>query len=567
MHVQRQGRMVTAFLLISFCLLALLVRLGHIQLRQSGELSRMALARDTITVALEDFSRGEILDRNGQSLTGSYKANRVIIFPSAVKDAGGAAAELARIINVRPSDLRPYFQGHPRFLPFNITPAQAKIIERHFGPGVTVLPVKHRYGPDPAAPHITGHLGKIPSLDTLKVLNSHGSKHYSFGDWIGVLGLEKYYEHQLKGRLPARRAYMLVDARGRLVSENLVRAENNLSDPGRHDIITTIDLRVQQVVERVLDRQVTKGAVVVMQPHSGDILACASRPDFNPAPSRIPAGNSTKGVFVNRAISLFQPGSLFKIVLAAAALEEGLAGPGTKFSCRGAKDSPIRCWHSPGHGELTLHEAIVNSCNPAFVQLGEKLGADTIIKYAEKLGLANNKIIGLPEPFDDRQDLQAIAGPYNLSNSSIGQGPVLATPVQLTAMMNTIASGGYYYQPRIVKELLTAKAEKIEFPNPAGEKIISGSTVTVLRHMLEGVTGEGVGRKAFIGPYGSAGKTGSAQIKDQTGDLINAWFSGYVPVEEPRYVITVLVQEGESGGETAAPIFKQIARELMQLPH
>lgn len=567
MQIKRQGRMVVAFLTISFCLLALLLRLAYIQLEQADKLSLMAMARDTAMLSLEDYLRGDILDRNGHSLTGSYLANRVAIFPFAVADKDRAAEELARILNVRPSVLDRYFKGELKYLPFDITPAQAETIRQKFSFGITVLPVKHRYGPDPLAPHITGHLGKIPSPQTLQVLNSQGQKTYNYGDWIGVMGLEKYYEYQLKGHVPVREAHALVDARGRLIGENILRVNNNRLDPGRHDVVTTIDIEVQQVVEKVLDRRVQKGAVVVMRPNSGDILACASRPDFNPAPAKISVDDQKKGAYINRATSFFQPGSLFKITLACAALEEGLKGTDTVFFCDGAKDTPIRCWYSPGHGEISLHDAVVNSCNPAFVQLGEKLGAGIIIEYARKLGLGNNSIIGLPDATGRRQNLKAIAAPFNLANSSIGQGPVLVTPVQLTAMMNVIVSGGYYYQPRIVRELSTANNEAIRFPSPAGERVISQSTAGALREMLEDVTRVGVGRNAFIEPCGSAGKTGSAQVRTENGETINAWFSGYFPLDEPRYVITVLVQDGESGGDTAAPVFKEIARELMKLSH
>lgn len=565
MQMQRQRRMIITFLGISICLLALLGRLGYIQLYQGEELSRMALARDAKIVALEDIPRGDILDRNGKPLTGAYMANRIVIFPSAVEDVHKAAVELARVLNVNPSNLIPYFEGPPCYLPYDLTTEQVQRIRQNSEPGINVLPVKFRYGSDPLAPHITGHLGKISSLETYKFLNNAGEKYYNYGDWIGVMGLEKYYEYQLKGNYPTRQAYMLMDARERLISKNRVRVDKNPIDPGRYNIVTTIDLRVQQVVERILDRRVEKGAVVVMKPHSGDILACASRPDFNPEPSKISLAGNEKGMFVNRAMALFQPGSLFKVVLACAALEEGLAEPETNFYCRGAEDRPVRCWYSPGHGKLTLYEAMVNSCNPTFVQLGQQLGAKKIIEYARKLGLENNRIIGFPEVAGNRQNFQAIAGPYNLANSSIGQGPVLATPVQLTAMMNIIASEGFYYQPRIAKEFLAADGKKIEFPNPPGKRVVSAQTVNILRHMLKGVTREGVGQKAFVQSYGSSGKTGSAQVRDSSGESINAWFSGYVPSNNPRYVITVLVQGGKSGGETAAPIFQEIAGELMKL--
>ncbi|MTI84200.1 MAG: penicillin-binding protein 2 [Firmicutes bacterium] len=567
MQTQREARMIIAFCAIIICLLSLVARLGYIQLEQSDKLTRMALARDTKTVGLEQYPRGEILDKDGNSLTGSYKTNRIVIYPSAVVDKNKSAQNLARVLGVEPSDIRPFLQDKPSYLPFDVTSGQAELIRNNTGSGVAVLPVKHRYGPDPVAVHITGHLGKIQSRANLESLEGTGDKEYGYDDWVGVMGLERYYEHLLKGEFPVQRASVIMDAQQRIISKE-IRLENSVNvDPERYNVITTIDLDVQQVVERVLDRSVKKGAVVVMQPNTGDIIASASRPDFNPAPAKIPVDEITKGVFVNRATALFQPGSIFKLVLACAALEEGVADPGTTFYCRGAQDSPIRCWHSPGHGEINLFDAVVNSCNPAFVQLGQELGAERIISYAEKLGLSATDTTGLPEEPNTRQNLQAIAEPYNLANSSIGQGPVLATPVQITAMMNTIASGDVYYAPRIVGELDSLQGNDLQFPVAAGIRVLSPSTAGTLQKMLEGVTSNGVGSAAFVDIHGSAGKTGSAQVQSQSGDSINAWFSGYVPVAQPRYVITVLVQNGASGGETAAPVFKEIARGLMQLDH
>ena len=557
-------RLVITFWAICLLLVALEARLGYIQLERNIELTRMAMATGSKYVELEEYARGEILDRNGHSLTGSHRENRVIVFPSAVDDKGKAVEILSEILNVEPEVINPYLQKDPCFLPFDLTPAQAGQIKEKTVKGITVLPVKMRYGADPLAVHIVGHMGKIQSAERLEALQARGGKRYQFDDWVGVMGLEKFYEQQLKGEFPVHHASVIMDARGRLVSDRISTVSSENLDPHRYDVVTTLDRRVQQVVERVLDRRVEKGAVVVMLVNSGDIVACASRPDFAPSPSEIPVRDTNQKIFLNRALSLFQPGSLFKLILAGAALEEGLVAPGTTFTCRGNEDSPISCWYSPGHGEITLYDAVINSCNPAFVQLGRQLGAKTIINYAEKMGLADSIITGLPEQELTRQDWQAIAGPYNLANSSIGQGPVLATPLQLTAMMNTIASGGRYYRPRLVNELQSRGGEKLQFPAGDGSRVISQDTAATLRKMLEGVVESGVGGEAHTEPYGSAGKTGSAEVRNPNGNSINAWFSGYVPADHPRYVITVLVQDGESGGETAAPVFKEIARELMQ---
>jgi penicillin-binding protein 2 len=174
------------------------------------------------------------------------------------------------------------------------------------------------------------------------------------------------------------------------------------------------------------------------------------------------------------------------------------------------------------------------------------------------MGLDNQSLLGFPAPADSRQNLDLIAAGYNLVNSCIGQGPVLATPLQITAMTNTIATGGMYLQPRLVKEIRGAKGLVREIRGPEPVRAISPEVASQVGDMMAGVTREGVGRRAWVDQGGAAGKTGSAEIGGESG-MINAWFSGYTPLEKPRFTITVLVREGVSGAASAAPVFKEIA--------
>ena len=236
---------------------------------------------------------------------------------------------------------------------------------------------------------------------------------------------------------------------------------------------------------------------------------------------------------------------------------------GTHFFCRGSKDRPVRCWKEEGHGSLTFSEAFAQSCNPAFVKIGLDLGPNKIIQYARSLGLENQLIVGFPVTADSRQNLNRIADRYNLVNSSVGQGPVLATPVQITAMMNTMANAGVYLQPRLVKEIRPNRGKSIIMEPLPAVKVLSPEVARQISDLLTLVTTEGVGQKAWVAPGGSAGKTGSAQLANGV-EGVNAWFSGYGPLNNPRYTVTVLVREGVSGGETAAPVFKEIMTELLK---
>ncbi len=563
-----QGRrLVILFSLFLFGFALLIVHLAVIQLGRGSKYAFLALERETETVVLEEYPRGEILDRRLQPLTGSVDVNRVVVFPRLITDRPAVIASLAGILELPVKKIEPYFNGPPCYLPFPLTPDQARAIREHHWPGILVLPVHLRYGPTPLAAGVVGYLGRVQSKEALDVLSVSSRKSYSLSDWVGQAGLEKYYEGELKATRPKSAARLFVDAAGRPIPGLGLAVDLRAVDPGRQHLVTTLDARVQRVVEEIMDRRVKKGAVVVMDPHTGDILALASRPGYDPRPDGL-AGYITlgeTGTFTDQTTALFTPGSVFKVVVAAAALAEGVVEPDSQFHCRGSLDQPVRCWYGPGHGDLTFRRAFAESCNPVFARVGLKLGAGKLIDYAGRFGLDNQTITGYPVPRDGRQNWQLVAAPHNLVNSSLGQGPVLATPVQITAMMGVIVNDGVYIQPRLVRELRN-DADQVtrSFPTGPNHRAIPASTAARMREMMELVTTEGVGRQAYVPGYGSAGKTGSAQV-DGRGK-VNAWFTGYAPLHKPRYVVTVLVREGISGGETAAPVFREIMEKILTLP-
>ncbi|NHM27764.1 penicillin-binding protein 2 [Desulfofundulus sp. TPOSR] len=563
-----QGRrLVILFSLFLFCFAFLLLHLAVIQLGRGSEYAFLALERETRSVLLEEYPRGEILDRRLQPLTGSFDANRVVVFPGLIRDRQAVITSLAGILGLPVGKIAPYFDGQPCYLPFSLTPGQVKAIREHQWPGVLVLPVHLRYGPTPLAAGVVGYLGRVQSREVLDALSVNSRKSYSLSDWVGQAGLEKYYEGELKATRPKSAARLFVDAAGRPIPGLGLAVDLQSVDPGRQHLVTTLDAGIQRVVEEIMDRRIKKGAVVVMEPHTGDILALASRPVYDPRPHNLPEylALGEKGTFTDQTTALFTPGSVFKVVVAAAALAEGIVNPGSQFNCRGSLDQPVRCWYDPGHGVISFSRAFAESCNPVFARVGLELGAGKLIEYAGRFGLDNQTITGYPVPRDGRQNWQLVAAPHNLVNSSLGQGPVLATPVQITAMMSVIVNDGVYIQPRLVRELRNDAGQVTRsFPLGPSHRAIPASTAAQVREMLQLVTTEGVGRQAYVPGYGSAGKTGSAQV-DGRGK-VNAWFTGYAPLQDPRYVVTVLVQEGISGGETAAPVFREIVEKILTLP-
>ncbi len=564
MDILRQKRLVRIFFIFGLCFLGLFARLWVIQMKDGYYYSCLALEQDSHWVSLEDVPRGKIFDRYMVPLTGEKMENRVVVFPMAIGDKAGVTEGLAEILCIDKSKIKSCMEGDPCCLPYQLTPVQSAAIKDKGWSGVMVLPVQLRYDERSLASHAIGHLGKISSREEfLSLVAAGGNKIYRYDDLIGKTGLEGYYEQDLKGSRSRRAVRVFTDARGSMLGGPEFIIEDQVDDKDRRDLVLTIDSRVQQVVEDIMDRRVDRGAVLVMEAGTGDILALASRPGFNPGHLEQYFKDKMEERFFDRCTALYQPGSVFKLVVAAAALEEGVVNLQSRYTCRGEKENLVRCWRDAGHGDIDFFHAFAESCNPVFAETSLDLGASKIIEYARRFGFDNQDIIGYPVPFDTRQDLNLIGVPHNLVNSSIGQGPVLVTPVQVAAMVNTVVSGGIYRQPRLVKEVLDSNGNTVkEFATNPGKMAISAGTAGKLCLLLESVIDEGAGKEAHLPVFGSAGKTGSAQVSN---GLVNAWFTGYAPRSDPRYIVTVLVEEGVSGGESAAPVFREIMERIYSM--
>ena len=565
MNFFQQKRLIKTFYLIAFLFISLVVHLAIIQLIHGEAYNQKALEQRMLQVSLEEIPRGKILDRTGlQSLTMGKGEQRIVIFPQIIQEKQTAVNRLARILGRNPEELLPFFNSKPQFLPYPLTESQVRQVTDLGIQGILVEEINLRYGSVPLATHVVGHLGPISKTSSLKELNVFTGKKYKISDLVGTTGLEYFYEKELKAQQTTIFARAYVDVYQHLIRGLGIKKEQQ-RDSGRQDVITTLDWQIQATVERIMNERVQRGAVVVMDARTGDLVAMASRPSYHPGNIAVSlAGDSD--AFLDHCTALYQPGSIFKVVVAAAALEEGLVKPTDSFVCLGDKEQYISCWHKPGHGPITFEEAFAQSCNPVFAELAIKLGPQKIIKYARAFGLDSQNIIGYPLPRDERQDLELIGKPYNLVNSSIGQGPVLTTPVQLSAMLNVIVNNGVYIEPRLVKGIINEQGQmNRHFPVGNSHKVISCETAKEIKRLLLLVTEKGVGKEAMVSGYLSAGKTGSAEMGNGK-ETVNAWFSGFAPYDKPRYVVTVLVEEGISGGVTAAPVFREIVQGIL-LPH
>ncbi|MCM8825487.1 MAG: penicillin-binding protein 2, partial [Candidatus Omnitrophica bacterium] len=445
--------------------------------------------------------------------------------------------------------------------------------------GVTINVVPTRsYNPDILAPHVFGFVGEIDRAD----LERYAGFGYMLGDCIGKFGLEKWAERYLRGVRGGLQSE--VDAYG---NRRKILAE--VEPVAGCNITVSLVPRVQCIAEKLVRDH--PGAIVALDPWSGEVFAMASSPSFDPRlfargidPQEwFKLNRHPSHPLLNRAIQTQQPpGSVFKIITAIAALEEKIIDPSFTVFCPGFLNLGSRtfhCWKKHGHGYMNLHDALVQSCDTYFYTLGMRLGIDTIHKYATMLGLGEKTGIELD---GERSGLipcqewkkKKYGYPWQKGetlNAAIGQGFVLCTPLQLATMMAAIANQLYVPKPRLVVSVDCQKAGFSPEP-PERKKIsISPSTLAIIKKALAGVVNEpsGTGGKARIKDLVVAGKTGTAQVVgrrfygEASGRIPrhfedHAWFVAMAPVEQPKIVVAVYCEHGGHGGSTAAPLAREV---------
>lgn len=331
----------------------------------------------------------------------------------------------------------------------------------------------------------------------------------------------------------------------------------------------TIDYHIQKIVENIMDEEEKKGAVIVSEVETGNIVAMASRPNF--VQEEVDSFLNKKDMeLYNKGIQVpYPPGSLFKIVVLLAALEEDPDIINEDFYCGGFEelnDLIIKCNKEEGHGKLSLKEAFAKSCNSTFIQLGERIGSDKVIAMAKKLGYGEKINIGLMEEVGGNlPEGEERKGP-SVGNISIGQGSVEVTPLQVTNMMMILANRGVQKDLSIIKGITTEKGKLVKNFNREGDKkVLSQKHCSILNEYMKEVVLSGTARSMNLEDIGGAcGKTGSAQGILNGKDVTHGWFAGYFPREKPKYVITVFVEDNYAGSKDAIPIFKKISREIWE---
>ncbi|MFE8695282.1 stage V sporulation protein D [Cytobacillus sp. FJAT-53684] len=533
------------------------LRLGYVQFFLGTILTDEAKELWSRDIPFEP-ERGEIVDRNGVALATNVSAPTIYVVPRQVKDPKSTAEKLAAVLNA----------------------SQEKIYSE-----ITKVASNVRLSAGRKISHEKAK--EIKELNMAGVYIGEDSKrHYPFGDYLshvlgfagidnqGLMGLELYYDKELKGERGSVQFY--ANAKGERMND---MADDYQPPVDGLDLRLTIDSKVQTIMERELDiAEATYNPdgiiAIAMNPNNGEILGMASRPSFDPANFQ----NVSPDIF-NRNLpiwSTYEPGSTFKIITLAAALEEGevdlekdhFHDPGY-VKVGGAR---LRCWKKGGHGSQSFLEVVQNSCNPGFVELGERLGKEKLFKYIKDFGFGEKTGIDLQgEGKGILFNLDRV-GPVEQATTAFGQG-VSVTPIQQVAAISAAINGGTLYTPYVAKELVDSKTgEVVMRKTPVAKRtVISKETSNEIRHALESVVAQGTGGKAFIEGYRVGGKTGTAQKAKDGRYLENnhiVSFIGFAPADDPELVVYVAVDNPKGtvqfGGVVAAPIVGNIMEDSLR---
>ncbi|MGP3779437.1 penicillin-binding transpeptidase domain-containing protein [Halanaerobium saccharolyticum] len=542
----KKNRIIFYFAIIFILFIILALRLVWIQVINSAEYEHKAL-NQRIKEFVVNSERGIIYDNTGRKLAVSLPAKTVVALPDNIINPEKTAAELTDLLDISYNTIyrRITSDAAAIFLQRKVSNELYEQIEAKNLKGITFTEESKRYYPEgELASHIIGFTGV---------------------DNNGLSGLELSYNNYLSGK--AGKMIIERDAQGKTIPNGIREAV-----PGRdgYNVHLTIDEVIQYMAEKELKNAAEKfdfsgGSVIVMDSSNGDLLAMANTPLYNPNQF----GDYSEESWRNRAINdVFEPGSTFKIITAAAALEEGvitendiLTDPGHIY----VENEEINCWSNRGHRSQTFAEVVKNSCNPGFVEVGLKMDKETFYSYIKAFGFGEQSGIRLPAeargiiPEYDR------IGPVELATFSFGHG-ISVTPIQLAAAISSVANGGKLMQPRLVKEVDTgSRSENIINEPQIVRQVISKSTADKTKELLKQVVESGTGTQAAIEGYEIGGKTGTA--KHYNEDIYDSSFIGIVPAGDRDLVVLTILYDikGETyyGSQTAAPVFKNLTANIL----
>ncbi len=542
----KRGYFVGFFMTLMF--IALMVRIYFIQILE-GEEYKEQVAKQHILNLEESLPRGNIFDRNGVKITNQYKEKTAFIFKRNIEGDVEKKEELKRHLNYSDKEFELLLKRSDSMIEVALD-RKVNIKELTNMKDVIIIDKYKRYSKNNLLSHALGYVNEK--------------------DNVGISGVEKTFDKEpLKADLNFGKTHIFIDAKSNVVpgvNVDSVKTNNNISN----SLQLTVDYELQEQVEKILDKSKKRGAVVIAEVSTGDILAMASRPNIDLGNMQSDLNKSDRRFF-NKSLELsYPPGSIFKIPVILAALEEEQISLKDELFCKGydkVGNSIIKCNKKEGHGKITVERGLYESCNSVFIQIGKKVGAEKIIEMAKVLGFGEKVDIGIQEESKGNLPVgRKLLGPA-IGNISIGQGEIEVTPMQVTNMMMIVANEGLKKDISLVKGYVTEQgALAKEITRDEEIRVLPKEIVNQVKLGLDDVVKKGTAKNMKIENIGGGGgKTGTAQAVLNEREATHAWFTGYFPRKNPKYVITVFIEGGSSGSGTAAPIFEDIVKEIYNL--
>jgi penicillin-binding protein 2 len=569
-----------AVLLVTVAFVLLLLRLWYLQVLEGRYYATLS-ANNRLRLRSVEAPRGFILDRSGEVIVENRPSFDVYVIPAEVPNVDEAAQAIGALLAQAPEEIAVKIRGgraHP-YQPVLLAPeveerTMVAIEERKIdlpGVGLRVRPLRS-YIEGGIAAHLLGYVSEVNQ----EQLQQEAYRDFRPGDTVGQAGVEQRLDAFVRGIDGWEEVE--TDARGRLV-----RLLDRLEPQSGFNLVLTLDKKLQMAAEKAFAGK--RGSVVAIHPRTGEILVWVSRPAYDPNLFAQRLSRETWESLMNDPTHPLQnrpmqaqypPGSVFKLVVMAAALETEAVTPETVFYCPGRFTlgrTTFDDWKEEGHGHQDLMQAIANSCNVYFYQAALKTGIDPIARVAREFGLGRKTGIGLgdeagglvPAPAWKQEVLKEPWYPGDTVITGIGQGMILVTPLQLATMVSAIANGGTLYRPRVVKQVESWGGEVVAAygPEPVRKVDLPPRVLELLRQGMLRVVEEGTGKVARLPGVRVAGKTGTAQVvkkqahgPGKTED--HAWFVAFAPYEDPQIAIAVIAENAGKGSAAAGPVARAV---------
>ncbi|MFZ9520384.1 MAG: penicillin-binding protein 2 [Silvanigrellaceae bacterium] len=601
-------RIYIAIVFFMFLVISLVGRLWYLQILKGRDFS-IASERNRVREVTRPAPRGLIFDRNGSLMLSNRPFFDLVIIPQYLQNRDQTLKIVSELFSIPLEQIEKRLAeaaSVPHFVPVrikrNLTLHEVAVMEsnKFFLPGGDVDTAPRRDYQRSDSAHLFGYLGEVTNreLDTLNAVSR--DYQYRVGSIIGKMGVEKKYENNLRGL--EGKDYLQVDAYGRLQSASAMDLGLSSKKAGQrgYDMFLTIDDDIQRAAVEAFRNK--NGAVAVMNAQTGEVLAYVSHPNFSLSMYQdgltgedwqLLQTNPFKPLLDKVTGGAYPPGSVFKIITALAALEEGVTSPQRTYSCNGVfslGNGKWRCWKKTGHGVVNLRKSLEQSCDVYFYQVGNLLGVDRIAKWSKAFGLGektgldlNMEVTGIVPSTEWK--LQTKGAPWQSGdtiNVSIGQGYNLMTPLQIVTMMAAVGNGGKVFRPYLLKKIVDSQGKIIAEEKPLLRKRVTykPENLALVKAGLEDVvmSPTGTGKRSLVNGFRIAGKTGTAQTaalkrtKDQEElhfqQRDHAWFAAYAPAENPEIAVVALSEfDGGGGGAQAAPIVQKVMEAYLRKAH